>query len=144
MTVGEAGGVPRTTAAVKAGPEPFDSLLRPGADHKMQMPHPPYRPMSAVTVDRSVLIRYTNYRGECSVRRILPQRLEFVSSEWHPEPQWVLHALDLDRGVERSFALRDVEDFDVSDLGADSSPEPSGPADWIGVEAGETAGAVAA
>jgi hypothetical protein len=55
-------------------------------------------------------ITYRNYRGEVSQRRIVPQRVWFGASEWHPEPQWMLDALDVDKG-ERSFALRDVIDF---------------------------------
>src|SRR4051794_13334074 len=50
-----------------------------------------------------VLIRYTNYRGETAVRRIVPLRIRFASSEWHPAEQWLMDAYDLDREAERSF-----------------------------------------
>lgn len=55
-----------------------------------------------------VIIRYTNYRGETADRRIVPIRIRFGSTEWHPEPQWLLEAFDLDRGANRAFAMRDV------------------------------------
>lgn len=58
-----------------------------------------------------VVIRYTNYRGETAERRIIPMRIRFGSSEWHPEEQWLLDAFDLDRGADRSFALKDVTEW---------------------------------
>lgn len=55
-----------------------------------------------------VVIRYTNYRGETADRRIVPIRIRFGSTEWHPEGQWLLEAFDLDRDATRAFALKDV------------------------------------
>lgn len=51
---------------------------------------------------------YTNHRGETAARRVLPLRLEWGATEWHPETQWLLWAYDLDRGAERAFALSGV------------------------------------
>jgi predicted DNA-binding transcriptional regulator YafY len=58
-----------------------------------------------------VTIRYTNYRGETTDRRIIPKAIRFASTEWHPEEQWLLDAFDLDRGSDRSFALRDIHSW---------------------------------
>jgi hypothetical protein len=51
---------------------------------------------------------YTNWRGEFGQRRVQPLRLYFGSTEWHPEPQWLLEAMDSDKGEVRSFAFRDI------------------------------------
>lgn len=56
----------------------------------------------------SVQIVYTNYRGETAVRKIHPKRIWFGSTKWHPEEQWLLDALDLEKMADRSFALRDI------------------------------------
>ena len=61
--------------------------------------------------DEAVSIVYTNHRGETATRRILPHRISFGSTEWHPEPQWLLEATDLERNVERSFALKDIREW---------------------------------
>jgi hypothetical protein len=53
---------------------------------------------------------YTNHRGETAVRNARPSLVEFAATEWHPEPQWVLHAFDADKGAERSFAMKDMRD----------------------------------
>lgn len=50
---------------------------------------------------------YKNYRGEVAERRIQPIRVDFDATDWHPEPQWLLIAYDLDKQAERTFALKD-------------------------------------
>lgn len=60
------------------------------------------------------MILYRNYRGDVSVRRVRPERIWFGSTEWHREEQWMMDAVDLDKGAHRSFALRDVLEFDYS------------------------------
>jgi hypothetical protein len=58
--------------------------------------------------EQIVSIVYTNYRGETALRRVLPRRIWFGSTEYHGEPQWLLHASDVERNVERTFAMKDV------------------------------------
>jgi len=54
-----------------------------------------------------VTLMYTNYRGETALRTILPKSIRFGSTEWHPEPQWLLLALDVEKNADREFALKD-------------------------------------
>lgn len=77
--------------------------------------------MSEIDID------YTNHRGERSLRRIRPQSIEWGSTEWHPEKQWLLHAYDLDKAVWRTFALRDVHRWDARGLLDASLPKPAAP-----------------
>jgi predicted DNA-binding transcriptional regulator YafY len=58
--------------------------------------------------EKMINILYTNYRGETGLRRIRPERLHFGSTEWHPEPQWLLDAIDLDKSASRTFAMKDI------------------------------------
>jgi predicted DNA-binding transcriptional regulator YafY len=64
----------------------------------------------ATSIDSRTLVTilYTNHRGETTERRIIPRAIRFAPTEWHPEEQWILDALDIDRGAERSFAMRDI------------------------------------
>lgn len=55
-----------------------------------------------------VTIEYTNYKDETSVRHIIPVRLYFGSTVYHPEDQWLLQAYDLDKKAERTFAMNGV------------------------------------
>jgi hypothetical protein len=61
-----------------------------------------------------VRIRYRNWRGETALRRIVPEHVWFGSTEWHPDAQWFLRAVDTDKAAVRDFALRDVLQWDVS------------------------------
>jgi predicted DNA-binding transcriptional regulator YafY len=58
--------------------------------------------------NQHVRIVYTNYRGETAIREIIPQRVWFGATEWHPEEQWLLDALDLEKNAVRAFAMRDI------------------------------------
>lgn len=64
--------------------------------------------------DRQIRLVYRNHRGRVGCRRIIPLSLDFGSSEHHPEEQWLLRCYDLDKGGERTYALRDC-DFRRSD-----------------------------
>lgn len=57
-----------------------------------------------------VACTYRNWRGETAPRRIGAMSVWFGSTEWHPEPQWFLRGLDLDKHEVRDFALRDMAD----------------------------------
>jgi predicted DNA-binding transcriptional regulator YafY len=61
-----------------------------------------------MTSEKAVRILYTNYRGETALRKILPIRVHFGETRWHPEPQWLLDAMDVEKGEERSFAMKDI------------------------------------
>lgn len=52
---------------------------------------------------------YTNWRGETAERRVSPLSVEFGSTEWHPEPQALLRAVDMDKGEIRLLAMRDIQ-----------------------------------
>ena len=54
-----------------------------------------------------VTLTYTNWRGETAERTITPKRVWFGSTDWHPEPQWLLTAFDAEKQADRDFALKD-------------------------------------
>lgn len=56
----------------------------------------------------TVTIDYTNWRDERALRTIHPTALRWGATEFHPEPQWLLDAMDVDKGAARTFALRDI------------------------------------
>ena len=58
--------------------------------------------------NRIAVINYTNYKGVRSERRIVPRIVWWGSTEYHPTEQWLLDAFDVDKGVERTFALEDI------------------------------------
>lgn len=63
-------------------------------------------------VDYPYLVKYTNSRGETSIRFIDPKTLWWGSTSYHPEDQWFLTAIDRERGVSRDFALKDFSEVE--------------------------------
>lgn len=56
-----------------------------------------------------VEIDYTNWRGERRVRCIKPLgAMRYGTTSWHPQPQWLLSALDVEDGVEKDFACSHI------------------------------------
>ena len=51
---------------------------------------------------------YTNHRGETARRCVKIVSIYHGSTEWHPEPQWLLRAWDLDKEANRDFALSGI------------------------------------
>jgi predicted DNA-binding transcriptional regulator YafY len=61
-----------------------------------------------------ITFTYKNYRGEISVRFVRPIMLSFGTTKYHLEPQWLLHAWDLNKEAERTFAMKDIKDWEQS------------------------------
>jgi predicted DNA-binding transcriptional regulator YafY len=59
-------------------------------------------------MSEAVSIHYTNHRGETAVRRILPRSMWHGSTQWHPQPQWLMRAFDLDKREVRDFAMAGI------------------------------------
>lgn len=58
---------------------------------------------------------YKNHRGERSRRTVRPIRIWFASTAWHPEPQWLLEAFDLDKMATRDFAMASIANWAVKE-----------------------------
>jgi hypothetical protein len=71
---------------------------------------------------REVSILYRNWKGEVAWRRIVPLSISFESSQWHPVPQWIMRALDIDKEAERSFAIADIQNWKQPSLSSSPSP----------------------
>lgn len=54
---------------------------------------------------QSVLMLYTNYKGETEERRVQPRAVYWGWTEWHPDPCYLLHAFDLEKNAIRDFEL---------------------------------------
>ena len=57
---------------------------------------------------RLVRIDYTNWKGERQQRTIHPLNMFWGSNEWHPQPQWLIEAFDLEKKAVRTFAANKV------------------------------------
>lgn len=62
---------------------------------------------------KQVKILYTNWKGVTSYRSIIPKSIEFKSTEWHKDEQWILNAFDVDKNADRNFAIKDIKEWNV-------------------------------
>lgn len=80
-----------------------------------ETPHPAFTDETAgqsvwdlMTIEREIEIDYTNYRGERALRKIIPWRFEFKTSEHHLDRQWMIIGWDIGKQAWRSFPLKDI------------------------------------
>lgn len=60
-----------------------------------------------------VKILYTNWKNETRYRLIKPISIEFKSTEWHKEEQWILNAVDIEKDAIRNFAMKDIKEWAI-------------------------------
>ena len=63
---------------------------------------------------KEVTIDYTNWRGERKKRRVRPLTgMQFTKNQYHPEPQWLFQAVDLEDGNKvKLFAMRGLHGWE--------------------------------
>lgn len=66
-------------------------------------------PPDLTTPETWVVILYTNHRGFTTLRWIVPNMIWFAETEYHPEPQHLLEAWDLDKMAWRDFAMLGIQ-----------------------------------
>ena len=66
-----------------------------------------------IKVEQKVRICYTNHVGETAIREIIPIKIWFGSTDWHPENGWLIDAFDIEKKEERSFAMKDIKSWFV-------------------------------
>lgn len=59
-------------------------------------------------IKQKVKFWYTNYKGVTEPRIVTPHQIEFGSTEWHQEEQWLLVGWCHDRQAFRKFAMKDM------------------------------------
>lgn len=54
------------------------------------------------------VVVYRNYKGVVGERNITPIQIYYGSTQYHPEPQFLLEAFDNEKKASRTFALKDM------------------------------------
>jgi hypothetical protein len=64
-------------------------------------------------MNECVYIHYTNWRGVTALRKIRPTgKVVFTSNQYHPEPQWLLEAIDVENGnATKLFAMQTIHSW---------------------------------
>lgn len=72
--------------------------------------------LDMLAVQGVVNIDYKNWRGERSKSKVRPISLRWGVSEDHIEPQFLLTAFDIDKQVQREFAVKDIHAWNRLDF----------------------------
>ena len=62
-------------------------------------------------MQKALRFKYINWENIIGTRKVEPIKIWFGKTKWHPENQWFLKALDLEKKEERDFALKDIIKF---------------------------------
>ncbi len=62
----------------------------------------------ANTQFRKMSFTYKNWRGVTERRVVVPKEVRYGATEWHPEPCYLLHAMDTKRKAFRDFKISDI------------------------------------
>jgi predicted DNA-binding transcriptional regulator YafY len=62
----------------------------------------------AISLATTLRFAYRNWSGRLGTRHVRPISIRYGSSKWHPSPQWLMLADDLEKGEQREFAMRDM------------------------------------
>lgn len=54
---------------------------------------------------------YLNWKNIESKRFVIPQSITFTSNEYHPTPEWLMKAYDLERKALRTFSLKKIKKY---------------------------------
>ena len=65
---------------------------------------------------KAISVVYKNWRGEVGTRNIMPREVWYGSTQWHQAEQWFLRAYDVDKQVERDFAMCDIIKYGDGDI----------------------------
>ena len=57
---------------------------------------------------------YRNWKNEVEVRYVRPMRVYWGTTEYYPEPGWLMHAFDVEKNQLRDFSLARMTDVEFS------------------------------
>jgi|GEM_PF-6989585 len=64
---------------------------------------------------KTVVIDYTNHRGERAERKVIPLSVWFGKTQYHRTAQWLLMAHDVEKRGRRDFAMKDIHSWSIYD-----------------------------
>jgi len=58
-----------------------------------------------------IKVKYKNWKGEIGIRTIVPNKIFFGHTTYHPKNQWLMDVWDIEKDTQRTYALMDIIEF---------------------------------
>jgi hypothetical protein len=58
-----------------------------------------------------IKVKYKNWTGEIGIRTIIPNKIFFGHTIYHPKNQWLMDVWDVDKDARRTYAMMDILEF---------------------------------
>ncbi len=88
-------------------------VLNDGNPHKILHKFEELLPEILIFAKEEVKIKYTNYKNETAIRKILPKELYFGKTPFHPKEEWLLKVHDVEKNAKRIYSLKDIQEWFV-------------------------------
>lgn len=71
----------------------------------------PIKSLSLSVLDRSIKVKYKNWKGETSIRIIIPEQIHYGHTAYHPQDQWLLDVWDIEKDAQRTYSMMNIIEF---------------------------------
>lgn len=68
---------------------------------------------STYDTSKATSVKYKNYRNEVATRTIIPIKIYWGKTDFHPREQWILKVWDVEKNAERDYAFNDIQEFNT-------------------------------
>ena len=62
-------------------------------------------------INNPISFRYKNWKGETSIRNVIPIEMWYGNSDFHKGNQWFMKAFDTTKQDSRDFAMLDIIEY---------------------------------
>lgn len=66
---------------------------------------------SQEVLSNPLIFEYKNWKGETSMRTVIPSEIWYGHTDYHTNDQWMLKAWDVDKEDTRDFVVKDIISF---------------------------------
>lgn len=80
---------------------------------KINLPSNEPEAMEKIAMGMTFQFDYVNWQGVPASRKAEVQSIHYGATEYHPEPQWLMSAWDLEKQANRVFAMKDMTNIVV-------------------------------
>lgn len=83
-------------------------ILNEGKPHKILHKFEELLPEILIFANEKIKVKYKNHKGEISDRTIIPKKIYYGSTNYHPNNGWLLEVFDIEKNDKRTYSFNDI------------------------------------